>query len=422
MQKYSIENQAAAIAAYAARRGVRIVKTYTDRGRSGLRIAGRNGPQDLIDDVQHGRSDFDCILVYDISRWGRFQDVDESAFYEFTCKRAGIQIHYCANEFENDGSLASVVLKNIKRVAAADYSRQLSKRVFMGQSHAATLGFWRGGPTPYGLRRMLLDENGRKKTILQYGDRKNLKTERTTLVAGPKREVDTVRTMFRLFADRKKNRSDIAAWLNAKGIRNALGLPWTMRTISNVLENPAYLGHIVFNRVSQKLGEKSVRNPPDMWIRHENAFPAIVTKTLFARAQKVMAELKFGRKRADQELLASLRALYRREGKLTMKLIAAAENVPNCSVYSKRFGSLARAYELVGYKQIKRYRFKDILAEIDRTICTCAADISGEFERRGKHVSFLPELYLLTLNRSVTLSIAVARGINDGATHSGVGR
>jgi predicted site-specific integrase-resolvase len=33
-QKYSIENQAAAIAAYAARRNIGIVRTYSDVGRS----------------------------------------------------------------------------------------------------------------------------------------------------------------------------------------------------------------------------------------------------------------------------------------------------------------------------------------------------------------------------------------------------
>jgi DNA invertase Pin-like site-specific DNA recombinase len=88
MQKYAIENQAAAIAAYAARRTINIVRTYSDLGRSGVKIAGRDALQQLIHDVQRGQTDFSCILVYDISRWGRFQDVDESAYYEFICRRA----------------------------------------------------------------------------------------------------------------------------------------------------------------------------------------------------------------------------------------------------------------------------------------------------------------------------------------------
>ena len=125
LQKYSIENQAAAVAAYAARRNIRIVRTYSDR-RSGVRIVGRDGLKQLIQDVQHRRTNFDCILVYDVSRWGRFQDVDESGYYEFICRHAGINIHYCADEFENDGSFASAIIKAIKRAAAADFSQQLS--------------------------------------------------------------------------------------------------------------------------------------------------------------------------------------------------------------------------------------------------------------------------------------------------------
>jgi DNA invertase Pin-like site-specific DNA recombinase len=63
--------------------------------------------KNLISDVLLDRADFDCILVYDVSRWGRFQDADESAHYEFICKQAGVRGEYCAEEFQNDGSLMS---------------------------------------------------------------------------------------------------------------------------------------------------------------------------------------------------------------------------------------------------------------------------------------------------------------------------
>jgi hypothetical protein len=42
----------------------------------------------------------------EVSRWGRFQDVDESAYYEFICKQNDIAVAYCAEQFENDGSCA----------------------------------------------------------------------------------------------------------------------------------------------------------------------------------------------------------------------------------------------------------------------------------------------------------------------------
>jgi DNA invertase Pin-like site-specific DNA recombinase len=125
-QRYSIQNQAAAIAAYAQQRNLSIVRTYVDEGRSGLRIKGRPGLIELIEDVQSGRADFDHILVYDVSRWGRFQDVDESAHYEFVCKRNGVKVAYCAEQFDNDGSLLSSIVKNIKRVMAAGIAESLA--------------------------------------------------------------------------------------------------------------------------------------------------------------------------------------------------------------------------------------------------------------------------------------------------------
>lgn len=120
-QRYSTENQAEAIAAYAARRNFEIVREYADEGRSGLNIAGRDALRRLIDDVSSGNADYEAVLVYDISRWGRFQDADESAYYEFICRERGVHVHYCAEQFDNDGSLSSDVMKSIKRVMAGEY-------------------------------------------------------------------------------------------------------------------------------------------------------------------------------------------------------------------------------------------------------------------------------------------------------------
>lgn len=299
-QRYSIENQAAAIAAYAACRGIDLVATYSDMGRSGLHLEGRNALKRLLEDVERGRTQFDCILVYDVSRWGRFQDVDESAYYEFICRRAGIQIHYCGDDFENNGTLASVVLKNIKRVAAADYSVQLSKKVFLGQSRTVSQGYWRGASAPYGMRRWLVDERGQPKIMLQFGDRKNLRTEHTTLRPGPKAEVKAVQRIFELFASRKMTRAEIAMEMNAKGLRNARGKYWNMQGIQLTLTNEAYVGHVVYNKRSQKFGERAILNPPEMWIRHDHAFEGIISPELFSRTQQVMAELRSGRIRTDE--------------------------------------------------------------------------------------------------------------------------
>lgn len=127
-QKYSTENQAQVIAAYAVRRGFEIVRTYADAGKSGLNMDGRKELQRLLGDVQSGRADFRSILVYDVSRWGRFQDVDEPAAYEYACRRVGIAVHYCAEEFENDGSMPANLFKMVKRTMAGSIAASCRPR------------------------------------------------------------------------------------------------------------------------------------------------------------------------------------------------------------------------------------------------------------------------------------------------------
>ena len=94
-QEYSLLNQAEAIAKYAECNGFVIVKTYEDPGRSGLVLRERPGLRALLADVVGPQPGYEAILVYDVSRWGRFQDSDEAAAYEFLCRQAGAQVHYC---------------------------------------------------------------------------------------------------------------------------------------------------------------------------------------------------------------------------------------------------------------------------------------------------------------------------------------
>jgi hypothetical protein len=62
-QQYSTENQSDKIYEYANKRGIEIIRTYADEGKSGLRIEGRLGLQELIRVVESGQADFQIILV-----------------------------------------------------------------------------------------------------------------------------------------------------------------------------------------------------------------------------------------------------------------------------------------------------------------------------------------------------------------------
>jgi DNA invertase Pin-like site-specific DNA recombinase len=159
-QEYSPANQADAIARFAAEHGLELVLTYLDEGRSGLSMQGRVGLSALLADVVAGRADYGLILVYDVSRWGRFQDCDEAAHYEYLCRRAGIRVEYCMEPFRKDGTPMSTVIKGLKRVMAGEYSRELSEKVFAGKCRLIRAGYRQGGSAGYGLRRMVVDAAG----------------------------------------------------------------------------------------------------------------------------------------------------------------------------------------------------------------------------------------------------------------------
>src|SRR5690606_28918533 len=184
-QKYSTENQSEAIRQYAEARGIEIVRTYADAGKSGLKSEGRYALRQLIEDVEAGTADFRLVLVYDVSRWGRFQDADESAYYEYICRRAGIAVQYCAEQFENDGSPVSTIVKGVKRAMAGEYSRELSAKVFAGQCRLIEHGYRQGGAAGYGLRRRLIDQAGAPKGELARREHKSIQTDRVVLIPGP---------------------------------------------------------------------------------------------------------------------------------------------------------------------------------------------------------------------------------------------
>lgn len=406
-QQYSTENQADKIREYALQRGIEIVRTYADEGKSGLRIDGRQALQQLIKDVESGAADFQMILVYDVSRWGRFQDADESAYYEYICRRAGIQVTYCAEQFENDGSPVSTIVKGVKRAMAGEYSRELSAKVFAGQCRLIELGYRQGGPAGYGLRRVLIDQTGSVKGELSRGEHKSLQTDRVILMPGPEDETQIVYQIYRWFVEEGLAESDIAGRLNGMRVRTDLDREWTRATVREILTNEKYIGNNVYNRISFKLKKHRVTNTPDMWIRKDGAFNAIVSPEIFYTAQGIIRAR--ARRYTDEELIERLRNLYQHRGFLSGLIIDETEGMPSTAVYIHRFGSLIRAYHAVGFTPDRDYRYLEtnrFLRRLHPEIVTQTEKIIADL---GGTVMRDPATDLLRVNYEFSVSLVLAR-------------
>jgi DNA invertase Pin-like site-specific DNA recombinase len=406
-QKYSTDNQAAEIRAYADRRGFEIVRTYADEGKSGLRIDGRSSLQQLLADIDRGNVDFEAILVYDVSRWGRFQDPDEAAHYELHCKRAGIAVHYVAEQFENDGTIGSSIIKTVKRAMAGEYSRELSVKVFKGQCRLITLGYRQGGAAGFGLRRMLVDEQGQQKGVLERGEHKSIATDRIVLVRGPEDEVATVQEIYRQFVEDRRSEREIADWLNEQGVLSDLGRPWTRGAVHQILINEKYAGHNVWGRTSFKLKTRHVRNDPSEWIRHDDAFPAIVSQAQFDQVRLIVEERS--KRLTDDEMLALLSDILKGNGYLSGLIIDEFEDGPSSSAYQSRFGSLLRAYSLVGFIPDHDYRYIEINRALRRLHSSIVQDVIEGVRAAGGTAIQNPEDDTLLVNEEFTASIVIAR-------------
>jgi DNA invertase Pin-like site-specific DNA recombinase len=406
-QQYSTCNQMEAIRNYAKLRNLEIVKEYSDEGKSGLSLQGRDGLSQLIRDVQSGEADFSTVLVYDVSRWGRFQDADESAYYEYVCRRCGIRVQYCAEQFENDGTPLSTIIKSIKRAMAGEYSRELSNKVFQGACRLAQKGYKLGGNSGYGVRRMLVDQNGRHKTILQPGERKNIQTDRVIIVPGPSEEIRVVHWIYGMFIDERKGELEITRLLNARGIRTETGRAWSHEKVHLVLTSEKYIGNNIYHRRSCKLKGKLVTNPPEKWIRADGVFQGIVDRERFLQAQKIIRWRNHDF--TDAELLGGLRDLLKLRGRLTSTLIKEDRDLPCVSHVAQRFGSLSAAYQVVGYKPRLDYRLAKVNRRLFEKNLTLIAFLIEQFGKLGATVKWNRRKRTLLINDEVRVNVFVMR-------------
>lgn len=384
-QRYSALNQIDAIHEYAAQRNISVVKTYADKGKSGLRLKNRPALQKLLQDVVSGNAEFTLILVYDVSRWGRFQDVDEAAHYEFVCRQAGINIEYCAEQFDNDGNPMSTLLKSMKRIMAAEFSRELSVKTFLGQRRIASMGYRTGAAAGYGLRRHLVDARGKHRTILQTGQQKVIATDRTILAPGPSSEVAVVERIFRACAA-GKSYEQIATELNKRDKNPGREKPWREWDVGYLLRNEKYAGDLVWNKHSSRLGEKRITNPKSEWIRVDGAFKPVISRELFDEARQAVRRRMAGT--SEGVLIEGLKRLLEEKGHLTKEMIRADKRIPGPAAYERCFGNILEAYKRVGFESKSTYG-TDLDKELFNLNLQRTADVAEKLLKDGEKLSWL---------------------------------
>jgi hypothetical protein len=249
--------------------------------------------------------------------------------------------------FPNDNSVSGLILKAVKRTMAGEYSRELSVKVRAGLFRLAMLGYKLGGTPVYGLRRQLLDVQGRPKQLLASGERKSIVNERVILVPGPPLEINTVRRIFHEFTAENRTPNAITMRLNREGILYIRGARWTAGTVRNILQDAHYVGIQVWGRTTEFLSGPVKRLPSQRWAICPKAFEPIIPQELFVRAQQKTAN--YTCRLSDEHILERLKQVLRVHGRLTTKLIEQSGLCPSPTTFHVRFGGLLNVYERLGY-------------------------------------------------------------------------
>ncbi len=176
-----------------------------------------------------------------------------------------------------------------------------------------------------------------------------------------------------------------------------------------VLINEKYVGDNVWNRRSFKLKKKRVRNEPDMWIRAYGAFEAIVERELFEAARTIINARSF--RLSDNEMLQSLKDLYRRKGVLSGIVIDECDGLPSSSAYSSRFGCLLRAYSLVGFNPDRDFRYVEINRELRKLHPQVLSEVLDGLCDSGSEARHDTQTDKVTVNGEFSLSVVIARCI-----------
>lgn len=232
-------------------------KVYVEDGYSAKSV-DRPKLKQLLKDVAEGQ--IAKVIVTKLDRMSR-KLLDLLNLIELfqACNVSFVSI---SEAFDTNTPAGRLTLQVLGAVAEFERERN-SERVFENMFHASKGGKWLTQP-PYGYD--LVNKE---------------------LVVNPD-EAEIVRRVFRQYLLQGYSYLKIAKLLNEDGIEAKYDRGWSHRTVKLMLQNPAYKGTLVWNRVDAKKKKREPKAETD-WVVVDDCLPAIIEKPMWERAQTKMA-------------------------------------------------------------------------------------------------------------------------------------
>ena len=278
---YSLDGQKHYLAECAERRGMTVLDTYVEEGKSGKSIEGRTEFQRMLDDIQSGKVHTDYVLVFKLSRFGRnARDVLNSL--EFIMKY-GVHLMCVEDGLDSSTSMGKMMITILGAVAELERENIIAQSL-LGREEKAKSGGWNGGFAPYGYRLVKGDDKSKGK-----------------LETVPE-EKAVVQLVFDMFLNRNMGYTAISGYLNRNGytrppaknaIRPSYG-EWSSDHIKRMLSNPVYTGRVAWGKrrtekVPGKDNEYRLVKQDEYILSEVISHEAFVSKEDFDRVQEIKA-------------------------------------------------------------------------------------------------------------------------------------
>lgn len=278
----SIQTQRTLLTQYCKEHSIQIVDYYCDDGWSGTNFE-RPEFKRMIDDIESGK--INTVIVKDLSRFGR-EYAQMGLYIEHYFEEKGIRFIAVAEGIDSKKGLDNLMLP-MTNVINSLYARQASTKTKAAHRARAGSGMFIGSRAPFGYQK---DPD-----------------DRHHLIVDPE-AAEVVKSIFQMFADgigyvrmtkilRGKQILNPQAYFNQNNpdyYKNSdywrKPFDWHATSVRAILNNPVYLGKIVFGRTKTKgfFDKHRIAADESEWVVSENTHEPLITQDLWNTVHQMM--------------------------------------------------------------------------------------------------------------------------------------
>lgn len=285
----SIMNQKEMLRSYVENHGELILKDfYVDDGYSGTNFA-RPGFQRMMRDVERGA--IDCIVVKDLSRFGR-DYIETGRYLERYFPEKGVRFIAVADRIDSLESAYNIFLP-LKNILNEQYARDISEKVHVTMRTKQRMGQFIGAFAAYGYRKdpenknhLLVDERAAavvRRIFSDYIEGKSI------------REITEELNAEHIPSPSAYKKQNGQKFQNGKNISEEQ--PWTYSGVCRILHSELYTGSMVQGKKEQYMHRRQRQRRPEEWIVVKGTHEALIEPDLWKMAQSKLRERAGNRKK-----------------------------------------------------------------------------------------------------------------------------